>query len=181
VGVCRHGGERAGMAPDLGRASWDGLCAPESHGDSLDGAPSPREPRGRISRVPTDNECVHSLVPQDEMTQAAALSTAMICSAVCRWRVMDPSWRAHLSTGALSIQWSSFSSGRSGERRQVRTCELRDADSEGSTRVLASSHFGPIDYTPRSAVFRQFPALGYRRQFVDPLRMSPCRDTPLDH
>ncbi|SLM48704.1 transposase [Nitrospira japonica] len=38
----------------------------------------------------------------------ASLSTAMICSSVCRFRVMAPSCGAHLSTGALPCQWSNF-------------------------------------------------------------------------
>jgi hypothetical protein len=38
----------------------------------------------------------------------ASLSTAMICSAVCRFRVMAPSCGAHLSTLALPSQWPSF-------------------------------------------------------------------------
>jgi hypothetical protein len=72
VGVCRHGGEHAGMAPDLDRTGWDGVGAPESHGHSLDGAPDPREPGRGLSRVPTDDEFVHSVVSQDEMTQEPA-------------------------------------------------------------------------------------------------------------
>ena len=57
------------MAPDLDRTGWDGVGAPESHGHSLDGATGPREPGRGLSRVPTDDEFVHSVVSQDEMTQ----------------------------------------------------------------------------------------------------------------
>ena len=59
------------MASDLDRTGWDGVGAPESHGHSLDGAPGPREPGRGLSRVPTDDEFVHSVVSQDEMTQGA--------------------------------------------------------------------------------------------------------------
>ena len=76
VGVCRHGGERTRMVSDLDRASWDGVGALESHGHSLDGATGPREPRKGLSRVPTDDEFVHSMVSQDEMTQVTGLSPA---------------------------------------------------------------------------------------------------------
>src|SRR6187200_3096700 len=42
------------------------------------------------------------------MPDWASLSTAMICSSVSRLRVMAPSSGAHLNTGALLSQWSSF-------------------------------------------------------------------------
>ncbi|HWF61122.1 MAG TPA: hypothetical protein VN666_12535, partial [Nitrospira sp.] len=38
----------------------------------------------------------------------ASFRTAMICSSVCRFRVMAPSCGAHHSTGELPSQWSSF-------------------------------------------------------------------------
>src|SRR5215472_4881638 len=46
----------------------------------------------------------------------ASFSTAMICSSVCRLRVMAPSCGAHLSTGELPSQWSSFRGEGQGHR-----------------------------------------------------------------
>lgn len=41
---------------------WDGVGAPESHGNSLDGATGPREPGRGLSRLLTDDERVLPMV-----------------------------------------------------------------------------------------------------------------------
>jgi hypothetical protein len=64
------------MAPDLDRSDRHGVGAPESHRHSLDGATGPREPGRGLSRLPTDDEFVYSVVSQDEMTDPALLSAS---------------------------------------------------------------------------------------------------------
>src|SRR6267143_2940647 len=79
------------MAPDLDRTGWDGVGATESHGHSLVGATGPREPGRGLSRVPTDDEFVHSVVSQDEMTQGAGLRAARRARAISACLLMGAS------------------------------------------------------------------------------------------
>jgi len=83
------------MAPDLDRTGWDGVGATESHGHSLVGATGPREPGRGLSRVPTDDEFVHSVVSQDEMTQGASLRAARRARAISACLLMGPRREAY--------------------------------------------------------------------------------------
>ena len=76
VGLRCYGGEHAWMALDLDRTGGDGVGAAESDGCSLDGATGPREPGRGLSSLSTDDEFIHSVVSQDEMTQGTWLRAA---------------------------------------------------------------------------------------------------------
>src|SRR5687768_12193597 len=82
VGLCCHGCEYPMVAVDVDRPDRHGVGSPEGHGHSVDGATGSREPGRGISNLSTDNEFVHSLVPQDEIIQGAFLRASRRVRAV---------------------------------------------------------------------------------------------------
>ena len=74
VGLRDYGSERAWMDLDLDWPNGDGVGTSESHGHSLDGATSPREPGGGLSSLSTEDERILPMV-----SSGSAVNAGKVC------------------------------------------------------------------------------------------------------